>query len=322
MQAPLIPANEHARLERLCSLNILDTPSDERFDRITRLAQRLFGVPIALVSLIDRNRQWFKSAQGLNARETSREISFCGHALLQEFPLLVPDALKDQRFFDNPLVTGEPHIRFYVGCPLRVSDGVKLGTLCLIDRVPRTFSAEDLSLLRDLADMIEQEIAAIELATIDELTKLCNRRGILTHGSHELDLCKRLDVPATALFFDLNRFKQINDQFGHAEGDHALKSFANLLTQSFRSCDIVARLSGDEFFVLAIDCDAANGQKLIDKLQRAVSDYNHGSAAGYDIDFSVGALSYDAIKHTHIKDLIADADTLMYQRKRLRSHHA
>ncbi len=318
MEAALIPANETVRLERLCSLNILDTPADERFDRITRLAQRVFSAPIALVSLIDTNRQWFKSAQGLTVRETPREISFCGHALLQELPLIIPDALNDQRFFDNPLVTHAPHIRSYVGCPLRVADGSKIGTLCIIDRIPRLYSSEDLGLLRDLADIVEQELAAIELATIDELTQLTNRRGILTHASHELDLCKRLNVPATALFFDLNRFKQINDQFGHAEGDHALKTFATLLSQTFRTCDLVARLSGDEFFVLAIDCTAENAQQIIDTLKRALEGHNRASNAGYEIDFSVGLMSFDTVKHATIHQLMADADTLMYQHKRQR----
>ena len=169
-----------------------------------------------------------------------------------------------------------------------------------------------------MADIVEQELATIELATIDELTKLTNRRGILTHATHELDLCKRLNVPATALFFDLNRFKQINDQFGHAEGDHALKTFATLLNQTFRACDLVARLSGDEFFVLAIDCTADNAQHIIDQLKLAIEAHHRASNAGYDIDFSVGLVSYDAGKHATINQLIADADTLRYQHKQPR----
>jgi len=318
MQAALFPANEEIRLERLCNLNILDTPASERFDRITRIAQRVFSVPIALVSLIDHNRQWFKSVQGLSVRETAREISFCGHALLQDLPLIIPDALNDQRFFDNPLVTHEPHIRSYVGCPLRVADGSKIGTLCIIDRVPRAYSGEDLSLLRDLADIVEQELASIELATIDELTQLTNRRGVLTHGGHELELCKRLNIPATALFFDLNHFKQINDQFGHAAGDQALKIFANLLNQTFRDCDLVARLSGDEFLVLAIDCHVDNARRIIDSLSHTVAQHNRISGEGYAIEFSVGLAGYDEVKHHTIHQLIADADHMMYQHKRQR----
>ena len=118
MQKPGKPADEAQRLEALRALSILDTLPEERFDRLTRLAKRLFGVPIALVSLVDDHRQWFKSRQGLEVSETPRDISFCGHAVLGDDIFLVTDASKDERFFDNPLVTDDPHIRFYDGCPL------------------------------------------------------------------------------------------------------------------------------------------------------------------------------------------------------------
>lgn len=164
MQEPAFPADEAHRLGALHALGILDSAPEERFDRITRVAQRLFEVPIALVSLVDANRQWFKSCQGLGARETPRSISFCGHAILGDATLVVPDALADARFADNPLVTGEPHIRFYAGHPLRVADGSRVGTLCLIDRQPRTLAPEELALLADLAAMVERELNQQTLA--------------------------------------------------------------------------------------------------------------------------------------------------------------
>ncbi len=130
MKSPDTPNNEEARLKSLHSLDILDTPAEERFDRYTRLAQRMLNVPIALVSLVDTDRQWFKSCLGLDAVETSREVSFCGHTILCDELLVVNDALADERFADNPLVTGAPNIRFYAGYPLIYSDGSNLGTLC------------------------------------------------------------------------------------------------------------------------------------------------------------------------------------------------
>src|SRR5690242_11997132 len=136
MQAPAKPKDEEQRLETLRALNILDTVPEERYDRLTRLAKRLFDVPIALVSIIDEDRQWFKSSMGVDAKETSREISFCGHAILGDEILEVPDATKDERFNDNPLVIENPNIRFYAGCPLAVANGSKIGTLCLIDDHP------------------------------------------------------------------------------------------------------------------------------------------------------------------------------------------
>jgi len=169
MKIPALPINEAERLAALRSLNILDTQPEERFDRITRIAQRAFRVPMALVSLIDAERQWFKSHQGLCACETSRDISFCGHAILDEAPLIVPNALDDSRFEDNPLVMGDPNIRFYAGMPLKILRHYRVGTLCLIDRVPRAFGPNDQLLLGDLAQLVQQELAAGKTSVLEEL---------------------------------------------------------------------------------------------------------------------------------------------------------
>ena len=162
MQAPQTPANEAPRLQALRVRAMLDTPAEERFDRLTRLAQHLFGVQIALVSLIDADRQWFKSRQGLDVCETARDISFCGHAILASDLFVVPDATLDARFADNPLVLGAPHIRFYAGAPLSSSDGYRLGTLCIIDSTPRTLSDKEHLMLRDMADLVETEINLLD----------------------------------------------------------------------------------------------------------------------------------------------------------------
>lgn len=169
IEAP-IPEDDRQRLAALVELGILDTPAEARFDRITRIARDLFGVPIALISLVDERRQWFKAASGLDSRETPRSISFCGHAILGADALVVEDALEDPRFADNPLVTGEPRVRFYAGMPLRAHSGWKLGTLCLIDRTPRRFGSEDVRRLADLAAWAESELnraAAVEAATAE-----------------------------------------------------------------------------------------------------------------------------------------------------------
>ncbi|MEI7555015.1 response regulator [Candidatus Chlorohelix sp.] len=166
MIEPRIPADEAERLNSLRALNILDTDSEERFDRIVRLATRLFNVPIALVSLIDEKRQWFKAYFGLDVRETGRQVSFCGHAILSDEIFVVENALEDPRFFDNPLVVGEPHIRFYAGYALSSTTGYKIGTLCLIDNMPRKFSETDRENLRDLAMIAQNELSHIDLAEL------------------------------------------------------------------------------------------------------------------------------------------------------------
>jgi GAF domain-containing protein len=197
MKKPDIPLDEENRLKTLRSLNILDTKSEERFDRLTRMAQRILNVPIALVSLVDEHRQWFKSCVGLTSKETPRDISFCGHAILDDKVFIVPDTAEDVRFADNPLVINEPHIRFYAGCPLRFTNGSRLGTLCIMDTQPRSLSNNDIETLKDLASTAERELAAIELPTIDELTKISNRRGFMMLSQHSLNFCTRQKVPAT-----------------------------------------------------------------------------------------------------------------------------
>ncbi len=155
MKSPAFPADETYRLDALRSLDILDTASEDDFDAIVKLAQELFRVPICLVSLIDGGRQWFKACIGLDVSETSREISFCGHAILAEGAFVVLDATKDERFVDNPLVIGPPGIRFYAGMPIRLPSGYQVGTVCIIDRKPRaSFDESDrrrLSLLAETA---------------------------------------------------------------------------------------------------------------------------------------------------------------------------
>ena len=154
-----IPADDEERLRALRELLILDTPPEQRFDRIVEFAASEFDVPIALLTLVDRDRQWFKARVGLDACETSREISFCGHAILQPGLFEVLDAALDPRFADNPLVVGAPFIRFYVGAPLRLPAGAAVGTLCLIDTQPRAFDAMDRAILGTLRDLAVAELA-------------------------------------------------------------------------------------------------------------------------------------------------------------------
>lgn len=152
------PPNEATRLARLMSFNILDTPAEAEFDDLTRLASQICDTPIALISLIDAGRQWFKSRVGLDATETPRDIAFCSHAILSSDVMEVCNAEADGRFADNPLVSGDPHIRFYAGMPLIAADGHHMGTLCVIDRVPRTLNAMQLDALRILGRQVVRQM--------------------------------------------------------------------------------------------------------------------------------------------------------------------
>lgn len=177
MRAPATPANESHRLDALRSLGILDTPPDPDFDAIVRLAQELFEVPICLISLIDADRQWFKACIGLDVSETPRAVSFCGHAILDEQALVVLDATKDERFADNPLVTGAPEIRFYAGMPIRLPSGYSVGTVCLIDRAPKAaFGERELRRLGLLAELALSAMAVRGLrGEVDAARALADR---------------------------------------------------------------------------------------------------------------------------------------------------
>jgi len=312
MLEPSTPHDETQRLLSLHSLRILDTPEEERYDRITRMAKRVFGVEICLVSLVDKDRQWFKSRQGLDACETSRKISFCGHAILGKEPFIVSNALEDERFVDNPLVTGPPNIRFYAGCPIHSPEGFRIGTLCIIDSKPKVLDGEDVAMLKDFAAMIEDEIKVSAQITVDVLTQVANRRGFNMVADHLLSLCRRTDTSAELVYFDLDGFKVVNDTHGHAAGDHVLQHFAKLLLKCFRKADVIGRIGGDEFVVLLGDSAGCSTVSL-ERLREMTGEPDCEILS--QLDWSAGAMQFDPARHANIEALLADADNRMYEDK-------
>jgi diguanylate cyclase (GGDEF)-like protein len=314
MQAPPKPAGETDRLRALHELHILDTVDEERFDRLTRIATHLFHVPIALVTLVDSERQWFKSRQGLDARETPRDTSFCAHTILQQEALVVRDALLDPRFHDNPAVVGEMGVRFYAGFPIRAPGGSNVGTLCIVDRKPRSFSDEDAVMLADLAAMVERELALLVQATQDPLTRLYNRRGLDEVATHVIALCDRSQHIATLVSIDLDGFKGINDKHGHEAGDQVLRWFAGQLLKHFRKSDVVARLGGDEFCVLAPQVPEEDMQSCLDRLAttfRASELYTQHPA----LSWSVGLVEFKCDGSAALEEVLQLADRRMYEAK-------
>jgi GAF domain-containing protein len=182
MKAPL-PHDEPARLEALRRYGILDTDHEEAFDDIARLAANICQTPVALVSFVDSDRQWFKARVGFSSRETPRDVSFCAHAILQPGPLVVRDTFDDARFRDNPLVSSAPYIRFYAGSPLTSAEGFKLGTLCVLDRVPRELRPEQLDALRMLGNQA--------MALLDMRRALAYLAGALDERKREMEELER-----------------------------------------------------------------------------------------------------------------------------------
>lgn len=307
MITPPIPANESQRLQTLHDLKLLDTCPEERFDRVTRLARQVFGTPIALVSLVDAERQWFKSRQGLDAEETPRDISFCGHAIVDDKILVVNDAVEDQRFCDNPLVCGTPNIRFYAGYPISAPDGSRIGTLCVIDEKPRDMSKEQLQLLRELGRMVEEELIAANASTIDPITGLSNQNGFLAIADHLLAMCKRTEQPATLLMFQLQNFGEINSSLGHQDGDAAATEFAHQLAACFRDSDIVARLTLDIFCVLLAGTDLDGVENARFRLDEQISHRNRDSSCAYELHLDAQAVAYKTGRHAGAAALVQDA---------------
>ncbi len=314
------PEDEAARLQALQQLGLLDSPPEERFDRYTRIARRVFQSPFAMVTLIDQERQWFKSRQGVPFEESPRDVSFCAHAILNDDIMVIEDTLEDNRFKDNPIVTADNGIRFYAGCPVKSDKGYRLGTLCIADTSPREFTEADKELLRDLASLVEEEFSIQSIATVDELTSLSNRRGFLGIAEHAVAICRRMRRPATLLFFDLDGFKAVNDNYGHNEGDKVLKNIGNLLLSVFRNSDVVARMGGDEFCILLTGTDTGHVERPLANLQESIDLQNKHTP--YDIGYSVGVVEFDHEKHASISEFVSDADQLMYKEKRTRKEAA
>ena len=174
---PNQPIDEAARLRTLEMYQIMDTQAERAFDELTQLAATICKTPISLVSLVDDSRQWFKSRHGIDASETPRDQAFCAHVIVEDEVMVVPDASLDARFAANPLVTGEPNIRFYAGAPLQVADGSRLGTLCVIDRVPRELSSDQLEALSVLRNAVvanlELRKAQEEFRSLSRLVPIC-----------------------------------------------------------------------------------------------------------------------------------------------------
>lgn len=332
-----IPENERERQASLERMTILSTPRESDLDRIARLAKKIFGVEIALISLLDGERQWFKSCYGLGATETSRDISFCGHAIEGETAMVVPDASQDARFHDNPLVTDGPKIRFYAGQPLTNADGYRIGTLCVISPRARDVSDAEREALEDLGRLAEITLVARDLgetqttlleeldtarreALVDPLSGLWNRRGVDILIEREFAQARRVGEPLAVAMVDIDRFKRINDAFGHAKGDEAIRLAAEIIRFCARSYDVVGRFGGEEFIVVTRGMRSVVlpkiGQKLVDAFRTKAKLPLEGGIT-HDFTASVGlTLAQPAIlAQITPAALVQAADQALYQAK-------
>ena len=311
MIKPPTPVDELLRLETLRNLKIFDTDPEERFDRVTRLAKWIFGTPIALVSLVDSDRQWFKSRQGLDAAETPRDISFCGHAVLENETFIANNTHDDERFSDNPLVVNDPRIRFYAGCPVRAPNGKKIGTLCIIDRKPRELCDADGGPLEELGQMFEEELVVADIVHNDPVTGLCNASGFQSIADYLLAMCRRTQSPASLLLFHFTNQHLIEGFMGRDESDRAAIELAQLLMASFRDSDVVGRISENTFAVLLAGSQTDEIEPARRRLMERLTARADESNSEYALDVESHAIDYDTAHHDDAAILIRDATDAM-----------
>ncbi len=308
--------SEEQRLRKLQQYNLLDTEREEAFDRITRLVTALLNVPIAAVTLVDRDRQWFKSQEGLKVDETPRDQSFCAHAMIGTQPMVINDARLDPRFSDNPLVTGDPDIRFYVGVPLRSADGTPLGALCAIDTKPRQIEVRELAVLNDLANLTMEQLELRLMATLDGLTGAMRRVAFLGLAFRDLALAQRQRTALSCLMLDADHFKKTNDEFGHAVGDEILVRIVAACKGELRRSDIVGRMGGEEFCIFLPGTEMVDAVEVAERLRKAIAEIQVGAGAKTAVITASIGVAERAEDDVTPQDMINRADKALYAAKK------
>jgi diguanylate cyclase (GGDEF)-like protein len=305
--------DEEGRVRALLRLAVLDTPEEAPFENIVTLVRQILDVPICAVSLVDRQRQWFKARRGLAVCETARDISFCTHALEWAAPFVVQDATSDPRFADNPLVTGSPFIRSYAGIPLRTADGYNVGTLCAIDTRTRAFPAHELAILERFAKMVIGELELRHIAATDELSFALSRRAWLEKAESEILRAQRYDRTVSLAIFDLDRFKLINDTFGHAAGDRVIRRFAELCMSCMRDSDVFGRLGGEEFGLIMPEATAAGMRAFTERVRQGFGAAPIDLGRKVHVTVSIGVA--ERRPEESLGSLMQRADRALYQSK-------
>lgn len=262
--------DEAGRLSAVARYEIMDTPSEPQFDHIVSLLKTIFKAPIALISVIDDRRQWYKACEGLGVGEIPRDMAFCNYTIQSADILAIEDTTLDPRFASHPLVVGEPHLRSYLGIPLTSPDGYNIGTICIVDTRPRTFGADEYETLRQFAAVAISQFELRQIASRDALTGMATRRAFTEAAQRELSRFLRHGQPVTLVLFDLDRFKSINDTFGHGVGDAVLKSASAACEAVKRNEEQIGRIGGEEFAILLVNTGLPEALTAAERFRKAI----------------------------------------------------
>ena len=308
--------DEEGRLAALHRYDILDSGREDAFDQITNLVRMALGVPMAGVTLIDRERQTFKSASGMSDADVPRNQSFCTHAIQDRGPMLVGDTTRDTRFADNPFVVGPPQVRSYVGIPLETSDGFNIGALCAFDVEPRRFTDAQISLMQSLAKLVIEQMELRQIAKTDYLTGALTRRGFMSEVTRDFVRSTRYNRPSALIFIDMDQFKAINDTYGHPAGDLVLRACADACVKTLRRSDVLGRLGGEEFGMLLPETNSQEAMVCAERVRSTIEAQEIPTSGGtIKVTVSCGVAPLTANLETEAM-WFAAADVALYQAKR------
>lgn len=328
-----IASTETLKLAEIHTLDVFYTPLEERFERITRLARRALKVPVAGVSLLSHEKQWFKSIAGWTVDELPLEKSLCTVTVQSGELVVVSDTQADPRYADHPLVRGQPRFRFYVGYPLIDKNNVTVGTFCAMDIRPRKISSEDLQSIRDLGTLAQCELlsehladaqaaltaklgAARREAMIDPLTRLWNRRGATVLLRAALKQADHQHTELALGLLDLDKFKHINDTYGHQVGDEVLRKVARVLVGCMRGEDMICRPAGDEFLMIMTNTDRSQAARIVERVRRSVSEAPVQTRQGLmPVTVSAGYAIREAGDNASAENLFERADEALLKSK-------
>lgn len=307
--------DEEGRLAALRRYDGAGAGSNVPFERIVELVRDVIDVPMAAVTLIDRDTQWLKAERGLDACSTLRRDAFCNYTIQQYGPLAVSDATLDGRFAENPMVLGHPRVRSYLGVPLITADGYAIGSLCAIDDEPRPFDARQGEIMRKLAQIVVEQLELQQIAKQDSMTGALTRRGFMAELDREFLRANRYDRPSALVIIDVDHFKSINDRHGHPAGDAVLISIANTCIATMRQSDVFGRLGGEEFALLLPETELDDAREAAERIRRLIEVTIveiAGTSIRTTVSMGVGPLTPLA---EGVASWLAEADVALYEAK-------
>ena len=316
MIVDLKTGDEEGRALALERYGVLDTPEEPSFENVMDLVQQVMQVPLCGITLVDRDRLWFKSRRGMDMQEMPRKGTMSSAAIEQAEPFIVEDSHKDPRFCNNHTVIGDPHVRSYVGAPLRSPEGYNVGTLCVMDTISRTFPASHITILQNFAKVVMNELELRQVASSDHLTGTLSRRAWTERAELEIERSRRYKRPVSLAILDIDKFKLVNDTFGHSAGDLVIQGIADLCKKMIRKSDFCGRLGGEEFAIMMPETELNDAFTVTERIRATFENVliDIGAKRPVSCTVSVGVAQRDTTE-MDLAPFLNRADQALYQAK-------